>query len=420
MSLRLQFFSTVLLQIAQELRANKLRTFLSLLGITIGIFCIIAVLTVVDSLQNNINQRFSALGSDVLYVSRSSWGGDDGDFRMWEYLQRRPMSFVELDGIKRAFPALSAAALVATKRNQTLKGDNAEVEDISVYAVTETFERMQDIEIVSGRYFTGGELAGGANVAVIGPDVSEALFGSRSPIGSTIFWKGISLKVIGITKRSGRNMVGFNYDDGIICSYRIAERIFDLGSLALENNPLIMLRPPAGMNADELKDEVTGVLRSYRHVRPGGKLNFAVNQLSQITKSLGQAFGIIDFVGAFIGGLSIIVGMFGVANIMFVTVKERTKIIGLKRAIGATRRIIIAEFLLEAMLLCIIGGLIGIIAVLLLSFGLTHLLGFPVTLTVKNFSIGIVLSAAVGLFAGFVPARKASRLDPVAAIRTTG
>ena len=419
MSQTAQILRTSLRQAFQELRANRLRTFLSLTGITIGIFSIIAVFTVVDSLSNNIQQSVSTLGSDVLYIDRKPWTREDGEFKWWEYLQRKPMSLTELNGIEHNVPGIRYASICYVKRNLDVKTADAEVGEISAYAVTNYFDKIQNVEVSNGRYLSTSELEGSSNSVLIGHDVYDALFGTRDAVGKEIKIYGRTFRVVGMLKKSGQNMAGFNFDEAVVMSYQTASSMFDVHSTNWGNDPLILVKAAPGVNIDELRDEVTGYLRTERRVRPGGKNNFSINQLSQISETIGKLFDSIGVIAGMIGGFALVVGTFGIANIMFVTVKERTKIIGLKKAIGAKRSVILAEFLVEAIVLCIIGGLIGIILVMLLGLVLTHAFGFPVTLSLSNFIWGVSISAFVGTISGFIPAFRASRLNPVVAIRST-
>jgi putative ABC transport system permease protein len=411
--------STSLKQAFLELRANKLRTFLSLLGITIGIFSIIAVLTVLDSLENNIRKSVSSLGSDVLYINRKPWMGENGEYKWWEYLQRKPMTLKELRYIEHDVPGIQYATICYTKNSLVLKHDDAELSSITCYAVTNFFDKIQNVEMVAGRYLSSSELEGAGNSIVIGHDVNKELFGSREAVGKDIKMMGRSFRVVGVMKKAGQNMAGFDFDEGVILSYYTASAMFDTKALNWNNDPVILAKVSEGVSADEVKDELTGALRTLRRVKPGKGNDFAINQLSQVSDTLSAMFATINGIGLFIAFFSLLVGSFGVANIMFVTVKERTKIIGLKKAIGARRIIILSEFLIEAVVLCLIGGLIGILLVFLLGLALTYAADFEVMLSFKNVFIGVFISAIVGTVAGFIPALRASRLDPVVAIRTT-
>ena len=409
--------STSVVQALQELKVNKLRTFLSLLGITIGIFCIIAVLTVVDSMKNNIKEEMSSLGSDVLYVSRWPWMDEGGEYKWWEYWRRPSMSPKELKAIQSGVPGAQMVTLCLTLGGNDLKFRDQEISGVAVYSVTHHFDKLQNIDVAEGRYLSQAEVDGGTTVAVIGSEVYQSLFpGGVDALGRSVTLKGRKFQVVGVLKKVGQNMAGFDFDNGIIIPYYAAANFTDL--LSLNNDPFIMVKARAGKSLADLKIEVEGALRRVRMVRPGEGNNFAINQLSEITKRLDLLFGTINFVGWIIAGFSLLVGGFGIANIMFVTVKERTKVIGLKKAIGARPASILMEFLIEAVTLCLTGGLIGILIVLGLSLVLTYGLDFPMTLSLKNFIIGIGISGLVGVAAGFIPARAAARLDPVVAIRS--
>lgn len=413
----LQTITDSLKQALAEARASKLRTTLSLLGITIGIFCIIAVLTVLDSMQANIRKEVSTLGSDVLYVGRWPWMDEGGEYKWWEFWQRPSMSPRELRAVEHDVPGAAMATLCLGTSGNTVRHRDAELEGARAYAVTTHFDRIQSIEIGRGRYLSASELEGGAPAAVLGEELYDALFpGGTDPLGEAVTMSGKKFVVVGVMKKTGQNMAGFDFDEAVVFPYQAASSFLDLSSL--EYDPTLIIRAKPGVSTDDLKYEVEGVLRRVRKVRPGAPANFAINQLSQITERLGVMFTSINLIGWIIGGFSLIVGAFGIANIMFVTVKERTRTIGLKKAIGAPARVIRTEFLTEAVTLCIIGGLVGIVLVLLLSLVLTHAADFPVTLTISNFALGVGISAGVGILAGYIPARRASKLDPVVAIRS--
>ena len=227
---------------------------------------------------------------------------------------------------------------------------------------------------------------------------------------------GRNFVVIGIMKKYGENMTGFNFDRGLIISYYAAANIENVTSK--EANVDLMVKAKPGLGADELGLETEGILRALHTIEPGKANDFSINRLSQITSKLNTVFGMINVVGGIIALFSLLVGGFGIANIMFVTVKERTKIIGLKKAIGAKRSAILTEFLMEAVALCLIGGLIGLIIVFALSLILTYGFDFTVTLSPYNTIKGLLVSTTIGILAGFIPAYSASRLDPVVAIRS--
>ena len=402
----------------QELRANKLRTFLSLLGVTIGIFCIVAVFTVLDSLERNIRTNVASLGDDVIYVSKWPWMDEGGEYKWWEYESRPSVQMSDLKSINRQSQTVNYAALSYRAGGLTLKQGQHELGGVTGQAVTEHFEKMQNFELGIGRYFSSSELLAAKNYVVLGKEVSDELFpGIKNPVGRSVTFLGKQFNVIGILKKYGENMTGFNFDRGIILPYSTIASIKDVNSP--NANTTLMMKAKTGLKVEDLSAETEGILRAERKIAPDAKNTFSINKLSQITERLNSLFAMIDVVGIVIAFFSLLVGAFGIANIMFVSVKERTKIIGLKKAIGARKSAILTEFLIEAITLCIIGGLIGIAIVVLLGIVLTNIFDFPVTLSLKNFTVGITISTIVGILSGYIPARSAAKLDPVVAIRSS-
>jgi putative ABC transport system permease protein len=409
--------STSFKQAFQELKANKLRSALSLTGITIGIFCIIAVFTVLDSLKKNIREQVNTLGSNVLYINRWPWMDDGGEYKWWEYWRRPSMTYDELRAVQQNVGNASISTLELSINGRTARYEDNDVSGFATYAVTRDFDKLQNVEISKGRYLSLAELEGGSAAVVIGRELYESLFkGNVDPIGKTISCFGKGFVIVGILKKTGANMSGFNFDNCIIVPLNALSSSIDIRSLNYD--PVLMVQAKKGYDVQEMQYEVEGALRAQRKVKPGDPNNFAVNQLSQITKKMDAMFVTVNVVGGMISIISLIVGAFGIANIMFVTVKERTKYIGLKKAIGARSRYILVEFLIEAVTLCIMGGLIGILLVGLIAL-LVNLSGaMQLSLSLYNILIGIGISAAVGIIAGFIPAYRASRLNPVVAIRS--
>lgn len=414
-----QIFTTSISQALGELKANRLRTALSLSGIAIGIFCIVAVLTVLNSMEQQIQTNVSSLGTNVLYIGRKPWMPEEGVYKWWEYLQRRPLSLQELRLIERNVPGVDVATMSYVQAGLKLKSGNTELEGALLYAVTPGFDKIQNVEVKDGRYLNNPELESGSNNVVIGSEVKETLFGNRDALGQTIQLGGRAFHIVGVFNKEGQNQAGFNFDNALVMSYATAASLYDTHSMNWSNDPVIMVRAKAQTSIEDLKDEVRGLLRSERRVRPGAKDDFSINQLAQVAATLESMFATINIIGSIIGGFSLLVGAFGIANIMFVTVRERTKVIGLKKAIGARKNIILTEFLIEAVTLCLIGGIIGILLVFFMGLGLTYVADFPVSLGLRYIVIGLVVSAVVGIVSGAVPALKAARLDPVVAIRST-
>lgn len=414
MFLFFQILTIAFSQALRELRVNKLRTFLSLLGVTIGIFCIVSVSTILDSLEINIKKNMSALGDDVVYFQKMPWMPEDGEYKWWEYFNRPALGMKELIALDRSSQTIEASALVGFMSNITLKRQEEEISGISAYCVTENFNRIQYLDIGEGRYFSQEEIASGKNFVVIGHAIYTHLFPQGIfHIGQRISVKGRKYDIIGVLSQQGSSMAGIEFDESIFLSYYSASSYFDI------SNSYLMSKPRFGISTDEMAIEAEGILRAVRKVEPGSKNNFAINRLSEVAERMSMIFGAINLVGWVVTIFSLLVGAFGIANIMFVSVKERTKFIGLKKAVGAKPSTILIEFLTEAVLLCIIGGLAGIIMVMILGWILSKPIGFPIVVSANNFLMGIFISAIVGVLAGFIPARSASKMHPVQAIRSS-
>jgi putative ABC transport system permease protein len=409
------WWNTILMAM-QELRVNKLRTFLSLLGVTIGIFCIIAVGATTDSLERNIRDQVNALGTDVIYIEKWPWDGGNGEW--WKYMDRPSSKYDEFRTIQERTKAADQFAYIySTGSKRVVYGDNY-LQGVTMMATSEGFANMQDLQIQSGRFFSPTESNGNTPVAIIGAKIWANLFQtSENALGKTIELSGHRIKIIGALKSYGESIVdAFQYDNYVILPIFTARQITDERTAGLDAS--IMVKAKAGVSMEELNDELRGEMRSMRRLKPKQQDNFSLNQLSMISGSMEQMFSVISLSGDFIGICALIVGAFGIANIMFVTVKERTNIIGLKKAIGAKNSVILLEFLIESIMLCVIGALIGLALVYLLTFTLTHKFSFHVYLSATNILHGIIIAVGSGIIAGIIPAWSASRLDPVVAIRS--
>lgn len=398
----------------QEFRSNKLRTFLSLFGITVGIFCIIGVLATVDSLKRNIKTSFSSLGSNTIYIQKRPWGSGGPD-DWWKYNNRPSPRFDESVLLQKRLDYAEHIGYI------TFGSNNVEYEDqqltaVTWYAVSEGYEKIQPLEIQYGRYLSDAEFLSGANNIVMGYTNAENLFVSpQNAVGKSVEINGKKMNIVGVPKKYGaNNMGGWDFDNIVLMPYRTAKNLTNQ-SLA---EGFIMVKGKETVPVTELKMELDGAYRSVRKLSPVQPDNFALNEISQANSLLDTVFGSINLGGWFIAGLSLIVGMFGVANIMFVTVRERTSQIGLKKAIGAKRNVILTEFLLESAFLCILGGAIGLLLVFILTKILSPVIGFPISISLNIFSIAISICIVTGVLAGIIPALIASRLDPVVAIRT--
>ena len=405
-----------IVQAFQQLAANKLRSFLSLTGISIGIICIISVLSAVDSLKDNVSKSFEKLGNDVLYVDKMPWNEDPGQ-NWWKYQQRPEPSIDDLEVIKKKTKLSDKASFSVFIPGRTVKFGSNNVEGAFIAGVTDDYDDIFNFEFEKGRFFTPFESANGTNRAVIGAVLAEELFGLVDPIGKRIKIKGMDFQVIGVLKKEGTTLINiFQFDEAILISFNTAKKLINVKSRNTWGTSL-NIKARDGVSLDDLRDEVTGLLRSERKIKPREPENFAINQLSMFTKLLEPIFSTMNVVGIFIGGFSILVGMFSVANIMFVSVKERTSIIGIKKALGARQSIILLEFLIESVVLCLIGAIIGLVIVYGLLKLATVAFHYEIYLTTSNIIIAMVLALIIGVLSGLVPAWQAARLDPVEAMR---
>jgi len=419
----LQIFWQSLVLSLEELRAAKLRAFLSLLGVAIGIICIISVRTAVTSLEMNIQSSLASFGNDILYVQKWPWIWADGnDYPWWKYLNRPSTNTRELEQLSSKLNSAKATCLIYFGGRQNIIANGNTAEGAQVNGVTFDYNKIKEMDFVQGRYFTLNESKSGQAVALIGSNVAQTLFEGRLNIeGEEIKISGAKMKVVGVLKKEGDDLFGFTLDNNVLVPYNFMTQFVKVGS---DGDPLIAIVPKAGVQMDELRYEVRGAMRNVRKISPYQEDNFAINQVSVFTEGIKSIFSIVNIAGVFIGLLSIVVGAFGIANIMFVAVKERTYIIGIKKAIGAKKSYILLEFLLEAVVLCVIGGIIGLLVVVSLFQGLqyavTHFAesDFKFHITAYNVGVGLMISVIVGIFAGFIPAIFAANMKPVDAIRS--
>lgn len=412
----IKIISEAVFQALQELWNNRLRTFLSVLGITIGIFCVIAVQMMVESVQRNVKQSFQRLGDDVVYVDRFPWS-EDPSANWWKYIRRPFPKLNEFKAIQEKVPSAAAVTLRIIVRGQDLKYHSNSIENVPMAAGTHDFGSIFNLEFEEGRFFNQIESQVGSNVIILGNTLATQLFPSVSAaIGREVRMSGKKLRVVGVLKREGKSLLGDGFDEIAFLPYNYMRRYVDTNS---ENMmPLVAVKAAEGVSIEQLKDDITGVLRAERKLKPKEEDNFALNQMSLLTAVIDNVFAVINFAGFIIGIFAILVGGFGIANIMFVSVKERTGIIGIKKSLGAKNYFILIEFLVEAIFLCILGGFLGLVLVWLLSLlGNNFIESFKLAVSVKNIQTGIMLSVIVGILAGFIPALSAARMNPVEAIR---
>jgi len=396
-----------------ELWKAKLRTFLSLFGITIGIFCIIGVLATVGSLEKNLQSEIRSLGTNTIYIDKWEYGGGP-DYPFWKYAKRPSPRYDELAEIKsRTSMSQYVAFKITTPAN--VEGNGNVAERIRIYGVSEDFTTIQPIEIKYGRALSEAEFYRGTNAAVLGHTLAERLFSDAAfALQKTITVRGQNLIVIGVMKKRGSQLIGgWGFDECVLMPYKSARTIMD----ETKADPLIMVQGKEGINSKVLQDELKGTMRAVRRLSPQEEDNFSLNDVNDFTEVMSKAFVSINLGGWIIGGLSFIVGIFGVANIMFVTVAERRSQIGLKKALGAKRRMILTEFLLESAFLCIVGGFIGLALVYALTKMATAAFSFPIFLSPGIIAVAIFICIAAGIAAGIIPAAQAAKLHPAVAIR---
>jgi putative ABC transport system permease protein len=403
-------------QAVQELNGNKLRSFLSSLGITIGIFCIISVLSAVDSLQYNISQSFEKLGSDVIYVDRVPWTEDPGD-NWWKYRRRPAPDHDDYVALKTRVKGAEYASLTIFIPGRTIEFKSSHVQGAYMAGITYDYADITKLEYDAGRYFTPYEYTSGANRVILGNQLANDLFREIDPIGRMVKIAGQRFQVIGVLQKEGSSLINiFNYDEAVLIGFNTAKKLVNVRS-GTNWGTLMNVKARPGVAMADLEDEVRGVMRAHRKLRPSEDDNFSINELSMFTDILDSFFGVMKFIGFLIGLFAIIVGAFSVANIMFVSVKERTNIIGIKKALGARRWVILLEFLVEAVLLCIAGGLLGLGVVMLAMKVLSGVFNYEMFLSVANISWGVIGAIIIGTIAGIIPALQAARMDPVEAIR---
>lgn len=393
---------------------NKLRTFLSLLGVTIGIFSIIAVLAAVDSLDRKIKKDMSSVDKNTMYLKRFSFG--PSEIPRWKREQFPDVSYDEYQYLKDNVPSIEAMAFQIFTKSETARYEDKSASNVNVVPVSYEFTTIQSLKIEHGRFYNESESNSGTPVAVIGYEIAQTLFGNANLLEKKIRMYGKKFTVIGVLEKQGQGMFGENNDTAIIIPVNVVRNMY--GDHNDFMTPIIIIKPKAGEDGEEVKAEVTQKLRNYRGIKAGETDNFIIDILSGFTELIDNIIGQMKVIGWIISGFSLLVGGFGIANIMFVSVKERTNLIGIQKALGAKNRFILFQFLFEAVILSLIGGIVGMLMVWGIATALTKMIEFEFVLGVSNMIIGTSLAAFIGLLSGILPAISASRLDPVEAIRS--
>ncbi|WP_211321398.1 ABC transporter permease [Pedobacter nutrimenti] len=400
---------------ADALRQNKLRTMLSLLGITIGIFTIISVFSAVDTLRNKLQESVDKLGSNTLFVQKWPWIFGD-NYPWWKYVNRPQPSMKDFMALKDRLENIEGIAFEASSGGRIVKYRSNSVENVNLNAGSQDYNKTWNFDFQEGRYFTEGEGQSGSPVVILGADIAEGLFGGESAVGKQIKTMGRRLTVVGVFKKEGEDMLGVSQDKNILIPINLAKSLFDV-----ENErygPQITVRGKENVGQEEVESELRGVMRSIHRLKPGAEDDFSLNKATILSNQLDVMFKMVNIAGWVIGGFSILVGGFGIANIMFVSVKERTNIIGIQKSLGAKNYFILLQFMFEAIALCLLGGALGLFLVYMITLVFTYLVDVKIVLDLKNILTGITISALIGAISGFWPAYSASKLDPVEAIRS--
>ena len=388
------------------LKNNKLRTFLSLLGVTIGIFSIIAVLAAVDSLKQEIEGSISSLDNSTIFLGRFSFGPTD--VPIWKREQFPDVTYDEYQYLKKSLPDLKAASYTLNVQNENVKYEDKQVGNVEVGAVTDEYYEIESLQIAEGRFFNEAESSSGKPVIVLGDEIANSLFGSsEASIGKKVRMYGRKFTVIGVLQKEGSGLFGDSKDTAVFMPVNMVRRIYGDNNKA--TFPFIVIKPEDGLDNAEFIASIKQKIRMNRGLRAGEIDNFFVNQLQGFADFIDNITGSLNLMGLVISGFSLLVGGFGIANIMFVSVRERTNLIGIQKSLGAKNKFILFQFLFEAMILAIIGGLIGLFFVFIVSLLASQFTGdFEFVLSPWNMLIGTVVSAIIGLIAGILPAISAS------------
>jgi len=409
----LKLFRESIILAFNSVTINKLRTFLSLFGITIGIFSIISVFTVLDWMEKSIRDSINSMGSNVIYIQKFPWSFSP-DLAWWDIIKWPSVSVSDYDAMLNKSSKTEAISLVVGQ-SATISYKNNVASGVPVGAVTDNLENVVSFEIGSGRYFSPFEYTSGSNVAVLGAELAERLFKDVNPVDKEIKLAGYKVRVIGIFKKEGEGPVSLNNIDQLaIVPLNFGRNFINLRNRFIDSQLIVKARE--GVAVRELSDEAIMILRAARRLRPGEEDNFSVNNATMLSKGFDAVFAGINIGGWLIGGFSILVGGFGIANIMFVSVRERTNMIGIQKALGAKRSFILQQFLAESVLLSVVGGILGVILIFIGTVGINYLYELNMHLTLSNILLAITISGVIGIVAGYAPAYSAARMNPVDAI----
>jgi len=411
----LRLFSESFSFAINALRNNKLRTFLSLLGITIGIFSIITVLAAVDSLDQSIKGQLSGLDKNTMYLARFSFGPTE--VPLWKRMQFPEISYNEYKYLKSTLDDAEHMAFQIFAKRENISFEAKSVSSVNTVIVSHEFESIQALKFSKGRFYSESESNSGRPVVVIGDEIANQLFGGLDPLGKRVRIYGQKFTVIGVVAKEGSGLFGDSNDVSMFLPANYVRNRF--GDNNKNMNHIIIIKPTEDADIDELKAEVSQLIRNQRGLKPDDIDPFFISVISGFQDMIDGIISTLNIIGWVISGFSLLVGGFGVANIMFVSVKERTSLIGIQKSLGAKNRFILFQFLFEAVILSVLGGIVGIAMVWIVSLvANAYVEEFTFVLSFFNIFLGFSLSTFIGLLSGIIPAISASKLDPVEAIRT--
>jgi putative ABC transport system permease protein len=391
---------------------NKLRTFLSLFGITIGIFSIISVFTVLDWMEKAVRDSVATLGNDIVYVQKWPWSFSS-DLAWWDIAKWPAVSMDDYQAVLDKSTKTEAACFLVGQ-TETIKYKGSIANNAVIWAATHEIENLRSFEIENGRYFSPYESSSGRPVAILGAVIAERLFENVNPVGKEITIAGFKTIIIGVFKKEGQGGISDNMDEKALIPINFGKYFINLKNNNISSN--ILIKAKNNIAVQELTDETTMILRAARRLKPNLESNFSINRASLLTQGLDSIFAAINAGGWLIGGFAILVGGFGIANIMYVSVKERTNIIGIQKALGAKRYFILQQFLYESVLLSILGGILGLLMIFIGTSIINYLYEFNIHLTAANAFLAIFISGLIGVVAGYAPAYSAAKMNPVEAI----
>ena len=404
----------------RSLKSYRLRALLTMLGISIGIFAITIVFTLVNSMQHSLTKNLSSLGNTVLFVHNWPWKFESDNWN--KYYNRPKISLSDYERLKNNLQNTDAISLILKKNLSVIKANNRTIDNISISGVTHDYVKITQFAFQAGRYFSPIEVENGRNVCIIGASVAVNLFDKGPYIGKTVFCEGKQMKVIGVIAKQGKNLFGDNQDEFFLMPYTTFTNLFNINQRKIDK--LIAVKAINYESFAMVENDIISLIRLNRGLKPGVEDNFSINKQESLMSEMGRFFGYLNTGGVVISIFSLIIGGFGIANIMFVSVRERTKEIGIQKSLGATRSFILLQFLMESVMLCFIGGILGLIFLFsvagLMQIAVNQIgIAMDIVILPKDIILALILSVIIGLISGILPSMVAARLNPVDAMRVS-